>query len=804
MAPWKRTSAHRAAGVRLINRMISAMINRQPIPFARKIAALTFFLLPTWDLPAAEREFQHLGQVIEREVANKDLPMLSIVLVDEDGVAWRYGVGTSARDPDLVADSETSYRIGSVSKLFTDIVVMQMVENGTLDLDEPVTSYLPDFNPQNDFEAPITLRALMSHSSGLVREPPVGNYFDSSSPTLTETVASLNKTELVYRPGSKVQYSNAGIAVVGRVLEKVSGMPFARLLEENALRPLGMMHSGFTPEDYLVEKLPEAYMWSYQGDRTIAPTFELGMQPAGSMFSTMNDLALFMGALIRKGEGTNGRILSEATLEQMWTPQSDIRSGRDRSFGIGFSLGRFDDELSVSHGGAIYGFATQLKVLPGSKTGVAVSTNLDMANGAINRIADYALSVLLAEQDGLELPTFHVSTPINEEQAEQLEGLYENDESVIRVSHRFEDLYVERVRGLSLRLREADGKIVVDDIMSYSDDVEFSADKVRIFDDEYVRISSEKPAELNPEWADLLGEYGFDHNVLYISEKFGQLHALIEWGTEYALQELGNGRFQFPDYGLYPNEQLTFVRNDKGEAEKASLNGIDFGRRPLGNIDGNVFQIEPLRPVPELEREALLASPPRETGEFTDADLADITEYSDTIKLDIRYASNDNFLGVPVYSSARAFLQRPAAEALGRISKKLAEQGYGLLVHDAYRPWYVTRIFWDATPEESRRFVADPSQGSRHNRGCAIDLTLYDLETGAPIEMVGLYDEMTQRSYPHYPGGTSLQRWHRELLRDAMEADGFEVYEYEWWHFDFDGWENYTILTDTFETLDRT
>ena len=770
--------------------------------YVRVFTVLILGTLLSGNTQADERAFRALGEIIEREVDNKNLPMLSIVLVDEDGVAWRFGVGADARNPDLIADSKTAYRIGSVSKLFTDIVVMQMVEKGILDLDESVTSYLPDFNPQNDFDAPITLRLLMSHSSGLVREPPIGNYFDASGPTLAETVSSLNDTALVYPPGSKVQYSNAGIAVVGRVLEKVSGLPFAQLLDENALRPLGMTHSAFTPEGRLVKKLPEAYMWSYQGDRTVAPTFELGMQPAGSMFSTMDDLALFMGALIRKGDGLEGRILNEATLEQMWTPQSDIRSGRDRSFGIGFSLGSFEDELSVSHGGAIYGFATQLKVLPGSKVGVAVSTNLDMANGAINRIADYALKVLLAEQTGRASPDFHVSSAVADEQAEGLVGLYENEEAIIQVTRRFGDLYVERVRGLSLRLRDAGSRIVIDDIMAYSDDVEFADGKARIFGEEYVRTRNEEPPDLNPEWTVLLGEYGFDHNILYISEKFGKLHALIEWGTEYPLLDLGNGRFRFPPYGLYPNEQLTFERNDRGEVERTSLNGIDFERRSLGNIDGDVFQIAPVRPVPELEQEALLAAPPRETGDFVNADLADVTEFSDTIKLDIRYASNDNFLGVPVYSSAKAFLQRPAAEALGRISEKLAKQGYGLLVHDAYRPWYVTKIFWDATPEESKRFVADPSQGSRHNRGCAIDLTLYDLETGEPIKMVGLYDEMTQRSYPHYPGGTSLQRWHRGVLREAMEAEGFTVYEYEWWHFDFDGWEKYRILTDTFETLD--
>ena len=770
-------------------------------PFFKILLSLMSGLLLMSNLQAGETEFEKLGELIEAEANNKNLPLISIILVDDDGVAWSYGVGKDAKNPNLVADGNTTYRIGSVSKLFTDIAVMQMVEDGILNLDEPVTSYLPDFEPENDFDSTITLRLLMSHASGLVREPPVGNYFDATTPTLAETVSSLNKTALVYAPGSKVQYSNAGIAVVGRVLEKVSGRPFAQLLKENILQPLGMTQSAFTPEESVIENLPEAYMWSYQGDRTVAPTFELGMQPAGSMFSTMNDLALFMSALIKKGEGLNGRILSEETLDQMWTPQSTIKSGRDRSFGIGFSLGMLDDELSVSHGGAIYGFATQLKVLPGSKIGVAISTNLDMANGAVNRIADQALRILLADRKGQAASEYHVSTAVPENEAQKLVGLYESEEDTIQVTHRFGDLYVERVGGLSLRLRKIEDRIIVDDIMSYRDDIEFSDGNITISGTEYVPLIDSRPAPLNEDWADVIGEYGFDHNILYISEKFGQLHALIEWGTEYPLTDLGNGRFKFPPYGLYPNEQLVFARNNKGKIDTVSLNDIDFARRSVGNIDGDVFHITPVKPVSVLEREALLAAPPKEAGKFNQADLVDITKYSDTIKLDIRYASNDNFLGVPVYSSARAFLQRPAAEAMARVGDSLAKKGYGLLVHDAYRPWYVTKIFWDATPEESKRFVADPSQGSRHNRGCAIDLTLYDLNTGLPVEMVGLYDEMSPRSYPHYPGGTSLQRWHREVLKNAMEAEGFKVYEFEWWHFDFDGWQNYRILTDTFEAL---
>ena len=135
-----------------------------------------------------------------------------------------------------------------------------------------------------------------------------------------------------------------------------------------------------------------------------------------------------------------------------------------------------------------------------------------------------------------------------------------------------------------------------------------------------------------------------------------------------------------------------------------------------------------------------------------------------------------------------------AAEALVRVHRKLAKQGYGLLVHDGYRPWAVTKMFWDATPKDMRVFVADPSLGSRHNRGCAVDLTLYDLKTGQVLEMGGLYDEMSERSYPDYPGGMSLERWQRVLLRHAMEEQGFSVYPVEWWHFDYKDWAKYPIL----------
>jgi len=192
--------------------------------------------------------------------------------------------------------------------------------------------------------------------------------------------------------------------------------------------------------------------------------------------------------------------------------------------------------------------------------------------------------------------------------------------------------------------------------------------------------------------------------------------------------------------------------------------------------------------------------PPVETGKRA-PDLVEIVTLEPGLHLDIRYATARNFVGRPVYAEARAFLQRPAAEALVRAHRALAAEGYGIVVFDGYRPWSVTKLFWDVTPADKKEFVADPSQGSRHNRGCAVDLSLYDLATGREVEMPSGYDEMTERAYPDYAGGPAEARARRGILRAAMEAQGFTVYPQEWWHFDYKDWPSYGIGTVTFTEL---
>ncbi|HEY7156732.1 MAG TPA: serine hydrolase [Gemmataceae bacterium] len=747
---------------------------------------------------------EHLSKFIEHEVRAKKLPAVSIALVDNQRIVWARGFGFADPKAKTPATADTVYRVGSVSKLFTDLAVMQLVERGVLDLDAPITKYLPDFKPDNPFDKPITLRQMMAHRSGLVREPPIGNYFDPENPSLTKTVQSLNQTRLVYEPETKTKYSNAAIATVGFVLEETQKQPFARYLWRTLLDPLGMKHSGFEPDTDLTKNLAKAVMWTY-GDRDFpAPTFELGMSPAGSMYTNVLDLGHFLSVLFAGGKGPNGPIVKPETLEQMWTLQFVKKDEKEpkEGFGLGFYLSELDGRKSIGHGGAVYGFATQLQALPMEKLGVVVVASRDGANGVTNHIAEVALKQMLAAKEDKSLPAIEETTRIPAEKAGKLAGRYKSGNKEFDLLERDGHLWVLPARGgIRQELRALGDDLVVDDRMAYGSKFIVEGEKLLFGKDTYERVSTAKPKPCPEKWHGLLGEYGWDHNTLVILERDGKLNALIEWFFLYPLEEVSANEFKFPDYGLYLGEKLLFTRDKSGRATSVEAANVVFERRKLDGENGETFKIKPLHPIEELRTAALKAEPPKEKGDFRKPELVELVRLDDTIKLDIRYATTNNFLSTPLYTSAKAFMQKPAAEALVRVNKKLAEQGYGLLVYDGYRPWSVTKMFWDATPEKLRVFVADPTQGSRHNRGCAVDLTLYDRKSGKPVEMTGGYDEMSDRSYADYFGGTSLQRYYRDLLRRAMEEQGFTVYEAEWWHFDYKDWRKYPIGNKTFEQL---
>lgn len=214
-------------------------------------------------------------------------------------------------------------------------------------------------------------------------------------------------------------------------------------------------------------------------------------------------------------------------------------------------------------------------------------------------------------------------------------------------------------------------------------------------------------------------------------------------------------------------------------------------------------QTDVIRPevVTQDDGTTTVLQPPLEQGNMLKPDLVELDKFDPRVILDVRYATTNNFAKEQVYPEPRAFLQRPAAEAMKRAHDKLREQGYGLIVYDAYRPWSVTKKFWDITPQDKKEFVADPAIGSRHNRGCAVDVSLYDIKTSKPVEMPTDYDEFTERAYPTYSGGSEASRKHRDILRAAMESEGFKVYPAEWWHFDFKGFERYPIMDIGFDEV---
>jgi D-alanyl-D-alanine dipeptidase len=315
--------------------------------------------------------------------------------------------------------------------------------------------------------------------------------------------------------------------------------------------------------------------------------------------------------------------------------------------------------------------------------------------------------------------------------------------------------------------------------------------------------ASAAPTQEPEPWRGLVGDYAAGGDTLIVRERGGRLEALVG-GETFALREAGaaaHATFRLEGPGSLAGATLRIERGEDGLGAVARLGGEAYQRLRWGPESGETFRIRPVQPVADLRAAARSQEPPEEEGAFRMPELVDLATLDPTLRFDIRYATTHNFMGAVFYDSPRAFLQRPAAAALLRAHRRLADEGLGLLVFDAYRPWFVTWMFWQATPPEQRMFVANPALGSRHNRGAAVDLTLYRLATGEPLPMPSGYDEFSPRAFPDYRGGTGEERGNRDLLRRVLEAEGFRVYYAEWWHFDYQDWRSYPILNLTFEEL---
>ncbi|MFO0823578.1 MAG: serine hydrolase domain-containing protein [Gemmataceae bacterium] len=533
-----------------------------------------------------------LLELIKHEANDKKLPSVAVALVDDQKVVWAAWVG---------AKPETIYRVGSVSKLFTDVAIMQLVEEGKLDLDSPVAKYVPEFKPAyKKGEQEITLRMLMAHRSGLIREPPIGNYFDPTEPSLEKSVMSLNGIELVYPPGTRTKYSNAAIGLVGYVIQKVQKEKFESYIQRRVLDLLDMESSSFTPTPAVKKNLAEATMWTYHGREFPAATFELGVSPAGCMYSTVTDLAKFQSCLFANGKVGKLRVLKPETIAEMFTPQ--FTKDGPRGFGLGFIIDELEGKKRASHGGAIYGFATEFAMLPNEKLGAIVVSSRDVSNAVTTRIANDALRLMLAAKEQRPLPKIEFPETIPLYQTEALVGRYRTPDRYFDITESFGRVFVQSDRGGSLLQLRRVGKhqlllpgmganprlfqdqLIVDDVQGWGPTLLLDGDRAVLgnplgkspvyFKD---RPQTTPPPEAPEKWKGLIGEYGWDHNTLYIYERDGKLHALIEWVEIDPLTEESENVFAFPaDRGMYHGEKLVFTRDKTGRATKVTAASVVF------------------------------------------------------------------------------------------------------------------------------------------------------------------------------------------------------------------------------------
>ncbi|QIG50120.1 beta-lactamase family protein [Nordella sp. HKS 07] len=513
--------------------------------------------------------------LIRHEVEDKAIPSISYALVDRDGLLAEGHIQRHDRHFDMRAD--TCFRIGSITKSFTAVALMQLAERGLVDIEADVSRYLPGFHPVNPFAGAetgpygghVSLRKLMSHTAGMVREPKSGHYLDATRPPLADTVAELAGSTLKQDPSSGVMhYSNAGIAVVGRVIETVTGQSYCDYLTANVLKPLRMGHSHCEVPPDIGARLAPADMWTLEGDMP-APVFNLGGSPAGSILSTTGDMARYAQCLLRGGFAPDGRaIISPASLRDMWAPFGKRPAGHDKAladYGMCFGVGDVDGWTSVGHGGAIYGYASQMLLLPAAGIGVLIFATLDFANQIASRLGVDGLRIVLAERNmGARLERTQRPPAITDEQFARLPGHYRDQASgeVVEVKAKPGKLYLMG-EGVPLEIRPVAGDDFVIDGRIYGRGADYPhLDLSFPREDELVwkgatwtRVETMSDAEPPRNIEPHLGEYGPDFNITYLFYSQSGLKCLIEYFFTHSCEPLEDGRYRMHGR-LYEDELL--------------------------------------------------------------------------------------------------------------------------------------------------------------------------------------------------------------------------------------------------------
>ncbi|HIU64403.1 MAG TPA: hypothetical protein IAB06_05165 [Candidatus Avacidaminococcus intestinavium] len=322
--------------------------------------------------------------------------------------------------------------------------------------------------------------------------------------------------------------------------------------------------------------------------------------------------------------------------------------------------------------------------------------------------------------------------------------------------------------------------------------------------------SGAEPKETQLDEKYLLGLYKGNGELLLVRENDGRLNILYRYLEEdhdyrqsnvFPLKKERYDVYAIREAGALTSTEGTvrFERDKEGYGISCNVGGNRYTRVFFDAEKEEPFKVEVIKPLTELRQEIEKATMPVQTAEAK-AELVNLTQLPQ-LKLDLRYATAQNCFSEPLYTEYKAYLNKDAVNALAKVTERLADYGYGLVVWDAYRPWKVTKLAHDALTEDYKKILPSGEEGSIHNTGNAVDLSLYNLETGELVDMISDFDEPSPRQYGSFAGGTSLQRWQRNLLQQIMSVHGFTPSEMEWWHFDYLADTKYQLLDIPFNEL---
>ena len=547
---------------------------RRTSPYTARCLIVLAIGVATVGARAAELDvaIERYQQIIADELARGIVPCVSVAWVVDGRVMHAAGYGLADRERNIAATADTIYRAGSISKLFNALGAMRLVEEGKLDLDAPLSRALPEFQIQNPFPnaADVTVRQLLCHRSGMIRESPVGGYLDTGQPDLVATVASVAGCAIVNPPNTMMRYSNVGPTLVGRAVEVQSQIAYPDYQRRYILEPLGMSSSAWMMTDALRPRLAKAVMRVANGDGTYrteaAPEFELGTVPAGNLYTTAADLARFAAYVIDAGSAVH--IVKRETLESMFTVQLTNES---TGFGLGFSVGKFRDHKTVQHTGAVYGFTSSLVVLPEQKIGAIVLTSADLAGAAVRRLSESALSLLLEAVKGESIPKVAPRVDISDEQLTAMAGNYESQSywATLTVDNR---TVHGAISGQEIELTPiGPGKFVADGRLMYRTpvDIEMGTDgRVVAFSaagQRFQRVANDSETNIPAAWQGLLGMYGPKFIPLVVSARHGHLYATVENEYDYRLMPVNRVCFDLTP-GMYADEKVVFQLSDDARA----------------------------------------------------------------------------------------------------------------------------------------------------------------------------------------------------------------------------------------------